>query len=220
MQLALEPETFVPELASRQFIVALNNYAAVVLAPAIVKTVATIAPGIRLDLRPSGTRDVTALLDRGELDLAIGAFDEVGERFARATLFEDSFIVAMRRDLPAGRRELTADALAELAHLEISSSGEDPSFVDRWLAGRGLTRNIMLRAPLLSAAPILSSSDMVAVLSLRLAEMFAHTYSLSIRKLPFASPTIQIGMQWHLLFAHHPPNLCLPTPVSTVDCTY
>src|SRR3984893_13357207 len=32
MQLALEPETFVPIKASRQFVIAVNNYAAVILA--------------------------------------------------------------------------------------------------------------------------------------------------------------------------------------------
>src|SRR6202162_4904575 len=32
MQLALEPETFVPTEASRQFVIAVNNYAAVILA--------------------------------------------------------------------------------------------------------------------------------------------------------------------------------------------
>jgi DNA-binding transcriptional LysR family regulator len=204
MQLALEPETFVPEEASRRFVVALNNYAAVVLAPSIVRAVASTAPRIRLDLRPSGARDISALLDRGELDLAIGTFGEVGERFARAALFEDSFIVAMRHDLPAGRRELTADALAELAHLEVSSSGEDSSFVDQWLGRRGLARNTVLRAPLLSAAAILSGSDMVAVLSRRLADTFAHSHALSIGELPFTSPILQIGMLWHRRFDDQP----------------
>jgi len=209
MQLALEPETFVPEQTTRRFVVALYNYAAVVLAPSIVKTVRSTAPGIRLDLRPSGTSDIPALLDRGELDFAIGTFAEVGERFARATVFEDSFVVAMRQGLPAGRHALTAEALAELAHLEISSSGEDAGFVDEWLGQRGLARNIILRAPLLSAAAILSSSDMVAVLSRRLAETFAGTHGLSLGKLPFASPTIQIGMLWHRRFDDQPAHLWL-----------
>src|SRR6202049_1200516 len=70
MQLALEPESFVPSEASRRFEVAVNNYAAVVLAPSILMTVIATAPGIRLDLRPSGLRDIPALLDRGEHDLA------------------------------------------------------------------------------------------------------------------------------------------------------
>src|SRR4051812_39296884 len=125
MQLALEPETFVATEASRQFVIALNNYAAVILAAPLLTAVTAAAPGIRLDLRPSGLRDMPALLDRGELDLAMGTFDDVGERFARAPLVEDSFVVAMRRDHPAARRELTPPVLAALSHLEISSSGED-----------------------------------------------------------------------------------------------
>jgi DNA-binding transcriptional LysR family regulator len=124
MQLALEPETFVPREATRLFVLALNNYAAVILAPSLVTAVISTAPGIQLDLRPSGLRDMPALLDRGELDLAIGTIEDAGERFAAAPLLEDSFVVAMRRDHPAAQRELTEAALAGLSYLEISSSGE------------------------------------------------------------------------------------------------
>lgn len=124
MQLALEPETFVPQEATRLFVLALNNYAAVILAPSLVTAVISTAPGIRLDLRPTGMRDMPALLDRGEFDLAIGTFEDPGERFAAAPLLEDSFVVAMRRDHPAAQRELTEAALAGLSYLEISSSGE------------------------------------------------------------------------------------------------
>src|SRR4051794_32895481 len=152
MQLALEPETFVPAQAARQFVVAVNNYAAVVLASPLLTAVTDAAPGIQLDLRPSGLRDMLALLDRGELDVAIGTFDDVGERFAGAPLLEDSFVVAMRPDHPAARRELTPQALAGLSYLEISSSGEDTGFVDDWLGTRGLTRSITHRAPRLAAA--------------------------------------------------------------------
>jgi DNA-binding transcriptional LysR family regulator len=93
----------------------------------------------------SGLRDMPALLDRGELDLSIGTFEDAGERFAAAPLLEDSFVVAMRRDHPAAQRELTEEALAGLSYLEISSSGEDSSFVDQWLDARGLARNITHR---------------------------------------------------------------------------
>jgi DNA-binding transcriptional LysR family regulator len=61
MQLALEPETFVPEDASRDFAIAVNNYAAVILAPPLLLAVMEAAPGIRLDIRPSGLRDMPAL---------------------------------------------------------------------------------------------------------------------------------------------------------------
>src|SRR5205085_11073713 len=44
MQLALESENFIPAEAERQFALAVNNYAAVVLAPPLVVAVSAAAP--------------------------------------------------------------------------------------------------------------------------------------------------------------------------------
>jgi DNA-binding transcriptional LysR family regulator len=60
MQLALEPAAFDPAKADRRFTLAVNNYAAVVLVPPLVAAVTAAAPSVRLDLRPSGTLDLSA----------------------------------------------------------------------------------------------------------------------------------------------------------------
>src|SRR5579862_4085117 len=209
MQIALEPEVFKPLEADRQFVIALNNYATVLLAPPLLMAVAAAAPGVRLDLRPAGQRDMAAPLDRGEIDLAIGTFNAIGERFASATLLQDSFVVVMRRDHPAARRELTPRVLARLAYLEISSSGEESGFVDDWLASHGLARKIAHRAPRLSAAAILSGSDLIAVLSNRLAQHWVQLYGLRARELPFVSPRIRIELLWHRRLDSQPAHLWL-----------
>src|SRR5947209_17061969 len=49
MQLALDTDAFVPSEASRRFDIAVNNYAAVVFAPAVLAAVISAAPGVRLD---------------------------------------------------------------------------------------------------------------------------------------------------------------------------
>src|SRR5258708_21714679 len=82
MQLALEPETFVPATARRRFVLVLNNYAAVVLAPPLAAAVAAAAPFVALDLRPSGTLDIAAELDRGEAHLGLGRPTSPCERVA------------------------------------------------------------------------------------------------------------------------------------------
>jgi DNA-binding transcriptional LysR family regulator len=204
MQLALEPEAFVPAEAERSFAVAVNNYAAVVLVPALVAAVSKAAPRVRLDLRPSGTIDVLEQLDRGELDLAIVAEAPAAERIGSATLFTDPFVSVMRRDHPAARRRPTAASLARLPHLEISSVGDDTRFIDEWLAERGLERRNAARAPFLSAAAILSQSDMVAVLGRRVAQVFVRNNPLRLRDLPYASPTVGTTMAWHRRFDGQP----------------
>jgi DNA-binding transcriptional LysR family regulator len=169
-----------------------------------------------LDLRPSGTLDIVERLDRGDLDLALGSIDSSGERFATAPLLEDPFVMVMRRGHPASRRKLSAKAFAALPHLEISSSLEDTGFIDQWLAERGLGRRIALRAPYLSAAPILVQSDLVAILSRRIAQEFVRNHPLQLRTPPYDSPRVRTVMRWHRRLDRHPAHRWLREVILSV----
>jgi DNA-binding transcriptional LysR family regulator len=216
MQLALEPAAFDPAASDRRFALAVNNYAAVVLAAPLVAAVSAAAPAVTLDLRPSGTLDIVDRLDRGDLDLTIGGMPSPGERFATAPLFEDPFVMVMRRGHPASGRKLTAKAVAALPHLDISSSREDTSFKDRWLAEHGLVRRIALRAPYLSAAAILVQSDLVVTLSRRIAQEFVRNHPLVICKPPYDSPLVRTVMLWHRRLERHPAHRWLRDVVMSV----
>jgi DNA-binding transcriptional LysR family regulator len=155
------------------------------------------APGATLEFRPSGTLNVLDMLDRGELDLAIGPFAAPGERFSRMSLLQDDFVVILRKGHPAaGARELSLETFATLPHLEISSVPYTTEFVDEMLSRRRLTRRIQLRAPFLSAVRILGASDMVSVLRRRVAEELIRYRPLVIRPLPHLSPTLETAMIW------------------------
>ena len=217
MQFALEPASFDPAASDRHFGLAVNNYAAVVLAPPLVTGASAAAPAIRLDLRPSGTLDVVDHLDRGDLDLALGSLESPGERFAVATLLEDPFVLVTRRGHPAGKRKLSAKSFADLPHLEISSSGEDTGFIDRWLAEHGLARQIALRTPYLSAASILVQSDMIAILSRRIAQEFVRSHALEVREPPCDSPLVRTAMLWHRRLDRHPAHRWLRNIILSVS---
>ena len=204
LQIALETETFSPSTADRQFVIAVNNYAAVVLAAPIVAACRAQAPHIRLSLRPSGTLDLLELLERGELDLVISAREAPAERFVSQPLIEDRYVAVLRRGHPALRRKLTLSAFAHLPHLAISSSGEDISFVDGALTARGLSRSNALETPYLSAGAVLVQSNLVAVLGRQIAQEFRRAYPIEIRELPFDAPKLRSTMLWHRRFDDQP----------------
>jgi DNA-binding transcriptional LysR family regulator len=215
LQLALEPETFVPATAERWFTIAVNNYAAVVLAGPIVAQCSVLAPRIRLSLRPSGTLDLTDLLDRGELDLVISAVDAPAERFASQVLVEDRYVAVMRRGHPAADDALDLATFADLPQLAISSSGEDVGFVDEALASHGRSRSVVLETPYLSAGTVLARSDMVAVLGRQIAQEFRRSYPIEIRELPFESATLRSVMLWHRRFDDQPAHRWLRDTVAS-----
>jgi DNA-binding transcriptional LysR family regulator len=55
---------------------------------------------VTLDFRPSGTLNVPELLDRSELQLALGPCRVPGERFSRRRLLQDQFVVVHRKGHP------------------------------------------------------------------------------------------------------------------------
>jgi len=113
---------FQPATAERVFTVALNNHSALVIAPHLAAAVAAEAPGIVLDLRPSGTLNIADLLDRGEIDVAIGGLAAPGERFNDVRLLEDGFAAILRRGHPACGSDgtISIKALANTPHLAVS----------------------------------------------------------------------------------------------------
>jgi DNA-binding transcriptional LysR family regulator len=217
LQHSLEPTQFIPSKATRSFRIAVDNYSAVVLVGPLAGRITKIAPGVTLEFRPSGTLSILDLLDRGELDLAIGALPEPGERFSRLSLLQDDFVVVFRKGNPAaGARELSMEKFAALSHLEISSVPYVTDFVDQALARRRLTRRIQLRAPFLSAVRILVASDMVTVLQRRVADELVRYRPLVIRPLPHSSPTLETAMIWPRWLDNQPAHRWLRETVGQV----
>jgi len=217
LQHSLEPNQFIPSKATRNFRLAVDNYSAVVLVGPLAGRITKIAPGVALEFRPSGTLNILDLLDRGQLDLAIGPFPEQGERFSRLSLLQDDFVVVLRKGHPAtGTRELSMEQFAALSHLAISSVPYATDFVDQALARRRLTRRIQLRAPFLSAVRILVASDMVSVLQRRVAEELVRYRPLVIRPLPHSSPTLETAMIWPRWLDNQPAHRWLREIVAAV----
>jgi DNA-binding transcriptional LysR family regulator len=190
---------FEPRTATRDFVMAANNYAALVIATPLAAAVAREAPLVTLDIRASGTLDIAERLDRGDLDLALGGMAAPGDRFRDIRLFEDRFACLLRRGHPAIKAAGKIDArlLAELPHLDVSSTGQGTGFIDEELARLGLERQIALRAPLLATAGMLAQSDLVTVMAERAARAFAANATLQVMALPLPSPTLTMAMLWH-----------------------
>ncbi|MCK1316615.1 LysR family transcriptional regulator [Bradyrhizobium sp. 23] len=197
LQLAVEGDSFDAATADRRFAIAVDNYAAVVVAAPVVAASRAPAPKLRLSLVPSGTLKIADKLDRGELDIAIAAREWEGERFASQALIDDRYVAAFRRGHPAIPAKLTPATLAKVQHLAITSAAEDLSFVDE---GLKRSRTIALEVPYLSAGPVIVQSDFVAIVGRKLADEFRRAYPIEVRELPFDAPPLRSVMTWHRRF--------------------
>src|SRR6202022_943408 len=217
LQQSLEPTQFEPAKAVATFRIAVDNYAAIVLVAPIAEYVGRNAPGVTLDFRPSGTLNIPDLLDRSELHLAIGPPRVQAERFSLRRLLQDQFVVVHRKGHPAASaREFSTETLATLPQLEISSARFGAEFVETGV-GRskpGLRRG--MRAPFLSAAQILATSDLVAVLPLNVANSMTRSHPLVFRQLSRSPKPIEAAMIWLRRLDNQPAHAWLRDVISHV----
>jgi DNA-binding transcriptional LysR family regulator len=197
LQQSLEPTQFDPAKATATFRIAVDNYAAIVLVAPIAEYVAKTAPGVKLDFRPSGTLNIPEMLDRSELQLAMGPSRVQGERFSHRRLLQDQFVVVHRKGHPAARaREFSTEKLATLPQLEISSAQFGADFGE---VASGKSKPVFrpaMRAPFLSAAPILARSDLVAVFPLNVARHMMKSHGLVYHRLSRPPKPIEAAMVW------------------------
>lgn len=196
LRVTLEPEAFNPTEAIRGFTLTVNNYAARAVVPGLMRLVTATAPSVTLRARPLGMANVFDRLDH-DSDVALTTLIDGGERFKCVRIMEDDFVAILDKDHPANRIEpFTAELLAEIPHVLVTSSGDDMRFIDEALEARGLARRIAAAVPMLSIVLMLVGSDLLTVVPRRIAIGLTQICPLVLRELPFSSPRISLAMIW------------------------
>jgi DNA-binding transcriptional LysR family regulator len=169
--------------------------AAVFLAP-LISRLARDAPGIDirlLQLMPQHQgkatsqvwQDTLAELDSHRLDLAVLPIGALPSRYAERLLFEEDFVVAMRKGHPLVRA-LSLTTYVKAQHLLVSAIGDAMGIVDIRLADQGHSRRVALTVPnFMMALAQLAESDLIATLPRHLVERHAARFHLVARPLPF-----------------------------------
>lgn len=197
LELGLQSDAFDPATSKQTFRLALDNCSAIALTSRIIEAVSRAAPGVSLNLRPSGTINIDNLIDAADLDMFVGRPGETRERFASEELRSDDFVVVHPKSIPAQDVTMTLDEFIATPHLQLSSTGDDVSFVDDWLAEQSVSRDIRHSIPLLGYTAALQQQDMLVVMRRPIAKAISLDGNLTIRELPFQSPRMSTCLRWH-----------------------
>ena len=197
---------FEPATAREEFVVGVSDYAEFVLAPALVASLRSRAPGVAVVFRHADREGAITLLDQDRAHLALGIFPEPPTRMTRIVLLRDGFVVLMRAGHPAAAA-LDLDAYLATPHLLVSPVASREGAVDRALAALGRARELAaVVSHHLVVAPILLRSDLVCTLASRLAGPVAAAFGLTIRPLPagLELPSQPTSLVFHNRYAQRP----------------
>jgi DNA-binding transcriptional LysR family regulator len=117
-------------------------------------------------------------LDSRTLDIAIIPSDEVPARFVESILYEEEFVITMRRGHPY-YDDPCLDRYCAMDHLLVSQANDDRGYIDSVLAELGRSRRVALAVPnFMFALAMVSVTDLIAALPRSLVALHAERFGL------------------------------------------
>jgi DNA-binding transcriptional LysR family regulator len=190
---------FDPSTSTRRFAIgAPDGISAVVLRP-LLAALSRVAPRIDISVRqilPSPARVwemALADLEARAMDVAIIPSDDIPPRFEKRFMYEEDFVIAMRRG-HAFAADPTLKRFCDMQHLVVSHTGDPYGFVDDALASRGLTRRIGLTVPnFMLALATIAETGLISALPRRLVAMNAARFGIVAVDAPLSLPTFRLN---------------------------
>ena len=210
IQTALAPDRFEPAEAEIGLTIAVETHETIVVLPLLVEEVRREAPGIALTIKSGSLEDILDGVDQGRVDVAIGLFKGLPDRFMTCRLLSDEHACVIRADHPIARSPLTLELYLDAPHLLISMSGSATNAVDDALADQGLRRRIAMQMPHgLAAVLALTRSDMITSVTRGVARVFAAAAPVVVMDLPFNVPASTFRLVWNRRFHTDPARVWL-----------
>ncbi|VWB69257.1 LysR family transcriptional regulator [Burkholderia lata] len=194
----IEPPAFDPSAATRVFRIAMSDYGARIVLPALVKTLRADAPGIELIVSQATREAMRMQLMDGEVDLALGVLPALQRDLHAQPLFVESFAcVADASRLPR-RGELALDAWLARPHALVAMRDGMDNEVDRALARLRRERHIAVILPFWGVAnDLIAGTDLVLTVARRNLDRVRDDARLRVFEPPFPIDSFEFAQHWH-----------------------
>ncbi len=187
---------FDPAAVDRILHIGASDFAAATVLPDVVRRIRAEAPSLRLRISHAGRVDAPAMLRSGQLDLALGVFNNLTADLCSTPLVEDRYLCAMAADSTTSPPSTEEDYLSR-AHINVLVQGDVLGLIDEALARRGKTRNIPVTvAHFSSALALLGGTDMIYTGPAGVFRMYPITPDLRTFASPVSLPAFPTQMAW------------------------
>lgn len=180
-------QAFAPADSRRRFSLSAPEFVTATMATDLLRRLADVAPGVSMSCLHLAEPEVYEGLRRGEVDVAVGRFEQAHPDVECSTLFEDEFCVACRRGHTLARGRITAAGYRAARHIWANSPSEtisrDAKFDYSAFHGSVVPR-------WLTALVVAAQSDYIATCPRRLAQSQADLLDLVVLDLPRPEPVV------------------------------
>lgn len=195
-ELTIQPE-FIASASTDRVQIAITDFTALCIFPALMHKLQHEAPGLRFDLRYLPHSPALTELLAGEVDLALGfsTSDDIQyNELEEINWFKDEYVAISN----ISRTRLTLADYLDARHLVVTPWNEKQGVLDLQLEQMGYTRQIALKTPSMLSAPfIVAESDLLMAIPRFAAEKLIHATNIKIFSLPFTISPFEVKIYSH-----------------------
>ncbi|MEM1375213.1 MAG: LysR family transcriptional regulator [Pseudomonadota bacterium] len=189
--------TFDPQIHEGEIVLLTHDLIELTVLPELVRTLEREAPRMHLRTRPLVGEAFAEDLDAGHADLALCGARSIPKRFRYQVLCDEPFAGIARLNHPIFDAPITLEAFIAAKHALLSHRSDGRGIVDRVLASKGLSREVVVSVSnFATLPPMVVETNLVAVLPRRLAAKADKELPVRMFELPFDVPTVQSKLIW------------------------
>jgi DNA-binding transcriptional LysR family regulator len=212
---------FDPAREARVFRVGAIDYAQTIVGGPTLSALRLQAPRCKLILTATDCDAAARALERGEIDVAVGAFPEALRVTHQQVLYRERYACVFDANACKVRGALTRAHYLALPHVIMSTRGDAAGPLDDVLKALGQRRDVMVSTPNFLVIPyLLKGRRLVATLPAQLANACAEELGLSVRAPPFDAPDFDVIMAWHARTAKEPGAVWLREQIVIACATF
>ncbi len=220
-QAFMSVQDFEPSTSRQVLVIAMSDYISLLMLPKLMVRLRNEAPGIQIAVKLMEHEKIMQWLDDGDCDIAFGWFTHLNDRLRVSVVLQDNAVCIARLGHPEITGAVTLDQFATAEHALVAGTPSPISTlehtVDTVLANLGLTRQVAVNSGNSQAiASIVAETDIIAVMSQRMAVEFARSLPLQLLPLPFSIAPFCVTMVWHERTHRMPAHSWLRTTVRSV----
>ncbi len=183
-----------------------------VFLPKLLDLISREAPAVNIHtVQVPAQRMRGVALESGDVDLAVGYFEEFEGSIHQQVLFEEHYVGIVRANHPTIHDTISFEQFLQTPHLVYQPSGgghsSQESVVDKAFWAAGVERRVAVRvAHTMGITSMVSNTDLLVVVPHRLARACVALVDVTVLELPIDIPKFNIAQYWHERFHTDPGN--------------
>ena len=216
--LVRESVEFDPLTTDRTFRLLGTDYVHSILSSALYEAFAEAAPNARLAFLPFDPQALWSQLEHDHIDLAMVTGMSLPDAHRRPGLTE-TFRVIQRKGHPRGTGQFTLDQFCNADHALISPEGGGFfGATAKFLADQGRTRRVACSLPSFLLAPtLIAKSDLIAMIPVRLADLYSDLFDQFDP--PFSPPSFTVDILCHSRRQNDPAHIWFRSTIARIAST-